>query len=81
MKGRNRRTARVAMALFMTLAMIFPMTANATVAENDVARIGDEGYETLQAAFGAVPDGTTTTVTGCRKKYRSEYERQEHNGR
>lgn len=63
MKGRNRRTARVAMALFMTLAMIFPMTANATVAENDVARIGDEGYETLQAAFNAVPDGTTTTVT------------------
>ena len=59
-----RKIAGLACAMLLLLAIFaLPVTRTALAGENDVAKIGNETYETLEAAFADVPDGTPTTIT------------------
>lgn len=62
--GMFRKIAGLACAMLLLLAIFaLPVTRTALAGENDVAKIGNETYETLEAAFADVPDGTPTTIT------------------
>ena len=51
------------MALLMALVLVISMLPTAALAaEGDVAKIGEQGYATLQAAFEAVQDNEIIEV-------------------
>lgn len=59
-----KKIAGLACAMLLLLAIFaLPVTRTALAGENDAAKIGNETYETLEAAFADVPDGTPTTIT------------------
>ena len=59
-----RKIAGLACAMLLLLAIFaLPVTRTALARENDAAKIGNKTYETLEAAFADVPDGTPTTIT------------------
>ncbi len=59
-----RKIAGLACAMALLLALFtLPAARTALAGENDVAKIGDKTYETLEKAFADVPDGTPTTIT------------------
>lgn len=55
-----KKTIAMLLALLL-VAVMLPVTAMA--AEGDVAKIGETGYPTLEAAFAAVTNSTATTIT------------------
>ncbi len=59
MNAKKLLTALLAAAV---CSVAFIATASAEVLETDVAKIGDEGYETLKAAVESVTDDTPTTI-------------------
>ena len=62
--GMFRKIAGLACAMALLLALFtLPAARTALAGENDVAKIGDKTYETLEKAFADVPDGTPTTIT------------------
>lgn len=59
-----RKIAGLACAMALLLALFtLPAARTALAGDNDAAKIGDKTYETLEAAFADVPDGTQTTIT------------------
>ena len=59
-----RKIAGLACAMALLLALFtLPAARTALAGDNDAAKIGDKTYETLEAAFADVPDGTPTTIT------------------
>lgn len=59
-----KKIAELACAMLLLLAIFaLPVTRTALAGENDAAKIGNKTYETLEAAFADVPDGTPTTIT------------------
>lgn len=59
-----RKIAGLACAMALLLALFtLPAARTALAGDNDAAKIGDKTYETLEAAFAEVPDGTPTTIT------------------
>lgn len=59
-----RKIAGLACAMALLLALFtLPAARTALAGENDAAKIGNKTYETLEAAFADVPDGTQTTIT------------------
>lgn len=62
--GMFRKIAGLACAMALLLALFtLPAARTALAGDNDAAKIGDKTYETLEAAFADVPDGTPTTIT------------------
>ncbi len=62
--GMFRKIAGLACAMALLLALFtLPAARTALAGDNDAAKIGDKTYETLEAAFADVPDGTQTTIT------------------
>lgn len=62
--GMFRKIAGLACAMALLLAIFaLPVTRTALAGGNDAAKIGNKTYETLEAAFADVPDGTQTTIT------------------
>lgn len=53
---------RKLLAVLLTLAMCLGMLPGMALADNEVAKIGETGYESLAAAIAAVPDGETITL-------------------
>ena len=59
-----RKIAGLACAMALLLALFtLPAERTALAGDNDAAKIGNKTYETLEAAFADVPDGTQTTIT------------------
>ena len=62
--GMFRKIAGLACAMALLLALFtLPAARTALAGDNDAAKIGNKTYETLEAAFADVPDGTPTTIT------------------
>lgn len=65
-----RKIAGLACAMALLLALFtLPAARTALAGDNDAAKIGDKTYETLEAAFAEVPDGTPTTITLLRNAW------------
>lgn len=61
------RTSKKIVSLVLAVMMVMSMMVVGAVsasATGDVAKIGDNGYETLEAAFAAAVDGDTITLLG-----------------
>lgn len=59
-----RKIAGLACAMALLLALFaLPAARTALAGENDAAKIGNQTYETLEAAFADVPDEKPTTIT------------------
>ena len=63
MKKKRRMMLCGIMILIMALAMAMPVSVSAEVDDNDVARIGDQGYDTLSAAVASVTEGGEAEIT------------------
>lgn len=63
MKKKRRMMLCGIMILIMALAMAMPVSVSAEVDDNDVARIGDQGYDTLSAAVASVAEGGEAEIT------------------
>lgn len=62
--GMFRKIAGLACAMALLLALFaLPAARTALAGENDAAKIGNQTYETLEAAFADVPDEKPTTIT------------------
>ena len=63
MKKKRRMMLCGIMILIMALAMAMPVSVSAEVDDNDVARIGDQGYDTLSDAVASVTKGEEAEIT------------------
>ena len=63
MKKKRRMMLCGIMILIMALAMAMPVSVSAEVDDNDVARIGDQGYDTLSDAVASVAEGEEAEIT------------------